>query len=401
MGGEARIPGPLGSAKQVPTDLGGIIGYLRNLAPKILGEAKSEAFEYAEHRVGDLGQIIKDIYGLEQLKPQADEEGNATDIVGEKLPGQRERDARKPASTPGPRLKNPSLKVRLQDAELSPDFSTLTLRGKAKATLEIPSPFPPQFDTPTEIGIEITSASVNASTLGFSGRATAYKVVRADFNLQLHYNSRQLLQAAIRLAKSKNVSEEDVAAMLDKISFDASAVVRAGIPISYVRLSASSLYPMKRPLLGATDELVPVQVAALPDRSVFIGGVQAVPKGVFFDTPVPALGVHYSRFGRRTGFSGTLAGLAKPDLDNLGQFQVFGFLDLHYAKRVSSAVDLNIGLTYTYSPSGSAGEVEPLQFEVLKARSRPGGARGRDNPGDPADRSGHNLMFSIKGTFGE
>ncbi len=41
--------------------------------------------------------------------------------------------------------------------------------------------------------------------------------------------------------------------------------------------------------------------------------------------------------------SATIAGLAKPDLDH-GQVQTFSYIDLHYAKRVSNAVDINIGI---------------------------------------------------------
>ncbi len=49
-----------------------------------------------------------------------------------------------------------------------------------------------------------------------------------------------------------------------------------------MKLSASPLLPMRRLVIGATDEPV----------------AQAAPKAVFFDVPVPALGLHYSKFDR-------------------------------------------------------------------------------------------------------
>src|SRR5262249_57675064 len=122
------------------------------------------------------------------------------------------------------------------------------------------------------------------------------------------------------------------------------------LPLSYLKLSASSILPLGRPLVGATDDLLPVQLATLPDREIFVGGLQVVPKGVFFDVPVPALGLHYSKYGRSQGFSGTLAGLAKPDMSNLGQVQAFGYVDLHYAKPVTIPVYINILIPYTLSP---------------------------------------------------
>ena len=91
--------------------------------------------------------------------------------------------------------------------------------------------------------------------------------------------------------------------------------------------------------------------------------------------------------------------LAKPDLDHIGQVQTFGFLDLRYAKRVSNAVDLDFGITYTVSPAGAAAPSDALQVQYLHARSKSWLGPSRDNEVPGADRSGHNFMFNIRGTF--
>src|SRR5206468_3997193 len=113
------------------------------------------------------------------------------------------------------------------------------------------------------------------------GSATAYRVFHADFNLQLHYDDRELVEALVRFGKKRKLTRAELEQLLSRMSFDATSTVKAGvIPISLIKMSASSLLPMRRPVLGATDDLLPVQVAALPDRELFVGGVQVVPKGV-------------------------------------------------------------------------------------------------------------------------
>jgi hypothetical protein len=394
---------------------GGVIGTLRNLTKfiKQLDDVTGVSLDYIRGGHSVL-RILDDIYRMPQ--PPKAEGGNATDLVGQQLPPGRERDARRPQPTvgggikrPGPqvviegdklRLKQPSgISVRLNEVRLLPDFKTLTLFGEAKATVEIPTEYPAKFDSPTEIALKITSTSVSPSQIGLMGRATIYKVLHGDFKLQLHFNDRQLVDAVVRFAKQRNLTRPQVEQLLQSVSFDASAVVKAGLPISYLKLSASSILPLRRPVIGATEELLPIQLSSLPDREMFIGGAQVVPKGVFFDVPVPALGVHYSKYSRRQGISGTVAGLAKPDLNHLGQVQTFGYVDLHYARRMTNTVDLDVGVTYTYSPSSAAGEAEALQVQHLHARSKSWMPQSRDNEPPGTDRSGHNFMFTLKGTF--
>jgi len=377
----------------------GIAGTLRDLEKvvKSIDDAAGVALDFVKGGQNVL-QILADIYRSTDVPASA--EGNATDLVGERLPPGRDRDSRRPQPRVGGGFKNPGLSLRLKDTKFLPDFKTLTLFGEAKATLEIPTEYPAAFDSPTEINFKLTSTSISTSQIGVVGVATMYKVLHGNFKIQLHYDDRQLIETIVRFAKERNLTQAEVEQLLQSMSFDASAVVKAGfLPLSFIKLSASSLLPMRRPLIGATDELLPVQLSSLPDREMFIGGAQVVPKGVFFDVPVPAVGLHYSRYGRGHGVSGTVAGLAKPDLDNLGQVQTFGFVDLHYAKRVSNAVDLDVGITYTYSPSSELGSAEELQVQYLHARSKPWLPQSRDNQPPGADRSGHNFMFSVKGTF--
>jgi hypothetical protein len=376
-----------------------IVGTLRNLHKVVesIGQAAGVALDFVKG-AQNVRQILDDIYRSPDVPTSTG--GNATESIGERLPPGRDRDSRRPQPTVGGGFKKPSLSLRLKDTKILPDFKTLTLYGEAKATVEIATEYPAKFDTPTEIALKVTSTSISPSQIGVTGSATLYKVLRGDFKLQLHYDHRQLINTVVRFAKNRNLTRGDVEQMLSSMSFDASAVAKVGfLPLSYLKLSASSLLPLRRPLIGATDELLPVQLSSLPDREMFVGGVQVVPKGVFFDVPVPALGFHYSKYGRSQGLSGTLAGLAKPDLDHLGQVQTFGYLDLHYAKRVSNAVDLDVGVTYTYSPSSAAGEAERLQVQYLHARSKSWMPQTRDNEAPGADRSGHNFMFSIRGTF--
>jgi hypothetical protein len=389
----------------------------------------------------DILHKLADIYDSSNWSTGPDSDGgNATDLVSDKLPPGRDRDARRPTTSTGGGLKKPGsggsgfndppaaprsptpplepqlvglspalrsrlfqegVTLRLKDMKLLPDFRTLTLFGEAEATLEVPTEYPATFDSPTDIRLKITSTSISTSQLGVVGGATAYKVFHADFNLQLHYDDRELIEALVRFGKKRKLTRAELEQLLRHMRFDATSTVKAGvIPISFIKMSASSLLPMRRPVLGATEDLLPVQVAALPDRELFVGGVQVVPKGVFFDTFVPALGLHYSKYGRQQGVSGTVAGLAKPDLDHLPDVQYFVYLDLHYAKRVSKAVDLNFGMTYTFSPSSAGGEPDPpLQLQYLHAQSKSWEPPSRDNQPDGADRSGHSFMFTIKGTF--
>lgn len=395
MGG--RVPGPVGMHMRQPDEGGDLIGTLRNLQKYVraIGSAATVALDFL--RGGEnVRRILNDIYG--SPGGSSEDPGNATDLVSDRLPPGR--DSRPPPMRTGGGIKNLSASIRLKDTKLLPDFRTLTLFGEAKATVEIPTEYPPDFDAPTEIALKVTSTSISPKQIGVVGRATMYKVFHGDIKLQLHYDSQQLIETIARFAKQRNLTRAEVEQLLRSISFDASTVLKAGLlPVSFIKVSAASLLPMRRPLIGATDELLPVQIASLPGREMFVGGAQVVPKGVFFDTFVPALGLHYSKYGRTQGVAGTIAGLAKPDLEHLGQVQAFGYVDLHYAKRVSDAVDLDVGITYTYSPSHAAGESEALQLQYLHARSKSWLPRSQDNdpPGD--DRSGHRFMFTLKGTF--
>jgi hypothetical protein len=396
MGG--CVPAPLGLHMREHKD-DGIAGTLRNVQKTIdsIGRAKSIELDFVNGGQNIL-KTLAEIYQSPST-PGVDD-SNATDLVSERLAPNVESAFRRPQPTIGGGIRNPSLKVCLKDVNLSPDFSTLTVAGEAKATIEIPTDFPAQFDTPTEIGVKITSASLSPSQIGVVGRLNMARVFHGDLKLQVHLDDRRLLEAVALFAKQRNLTRSQVEDVLRSMSFDASMFVKAGfLPISFIKLSATSLLPMHRPLIGATDDLLPAQIASMPNRELLIVGGQVVPKGVFFDTFVPGLGAHYSNFGTGQGISGTVAGLAKPDLDHIGQVQAFGYADLHYARRVSNTVDLDFGMTYTYSPTSTASQTDALQLQYLHARSKSWLPPSQDNQPPAVDHSGHSFMFTIKGTF--
>ena len=398
MGG--HIPGPLGLHMREHKD-DGIAGTLRNVQKVIesIGGAKSIELDFVKG-----GQnILKTLADIYQSPSTAGvDDSNATDLISERLAPNVESAFRRPQPTSGGGIRNPSVKIRLKDANLSPDFSTLTVTGEAKATVEIATNYPAEFDTPTEIGVKITSASLSPSQLGVVGRVNMARVFHGDLKLQVHLDDRRLLEAIALFARRRNLTRSQVEDVLRSMSFDASMFVKAGfLPISFMKLRAASLLPMHRPLIGATDDLLPAQIAAMPNRELLIVGGQVVPKGVFFDTFVPGLGAHYSNYGTSQGISGTIAGLAKPDLDHIGQVQAFGYADLHYARRASNTVDLDFGMTYTYSPTGTASQADALQLQYLHASSKSWLPPSQDNQPPAADHSGHSFMFTIKGTFDE
>jgi hypothetical protein len=76
------------------------------------------------------------------------------------------------------------------------------------------------------------------------GRARAYGIFRADFDLHLHYKPADLVKAVTAAAGKRKLTKSELSALLDKISFDASAVAKAGLPLSFVSISAGSLLPL-------------------------------------------------------------------------------------------------------------------------------------------------------------
>jgi hypothetical protein len=141
----------------------------------------------------------------------------------------------------------------------------------------------------------------------------------------------------------------------------------------------------------------------MPDSSLLTGPMIAIPKGVFFDTIAPALGVHYSKFGQRRGFSLTAGTVAKPNLDQLGKdwgklVSIFGYLDIYYVKRISDTFDLGLGLTWAWDPFSARSEPGPAHLHFLESKNKPWLPTSRENVPPSEDRSGHRLMFKIQGT---
>jgi len=151
-------------------------------------------------------------------------------------------------------------------------------------------------------------------------------------------------------------------------------------------------------VIGATDEMVPAQISALPDREITNLLLFEIPKGVLFDTPVPGLGAHYSKFGRKSGYSATIAGVATPNFQKFPQVNAYGYIDLSYSRRVSDSLDIKVGVTYTYSPKSDT-PPDPFALQYKHAEAMSWLPTSADNLNPDPDRSGHNFFFNISGTF--
>lgn len=404
-----RVPGPLGT--HVGGGLSDVIDTVTALLrdPRIVSmdePAESWTATVSLLDPARLSDALRDIYGSENWPSDdtAPGGGNIMDPPNARLPSaRRERDARRPTKP---------LAIRLTDPHWSIDTQGLRLTGQVSGTVVIPTPYGPDFDSPTPIKLTLTSAQLGAKDLTLGGSASAYKVIRADWKLQLHYDARALLEVATSAAKQHKIGKAALEQMLREVSFDASAVIKAGIPLSWVQVSASSLLPSRRPLLGALDRLLPVQIAAMPDsRLLMVGGV-LLPRGVVFDTIVPGIGLHFSQYGTRRGGSVTLGGVTYPRLTELGAvgvptskaalgrvFPIFGYVDLRYAQRISNTVDLGVGLTYAYSPSsGGPDEPDRQELHYLEAKYQPWLPASQENIAPAEATSKHRFMFRIEGT---
>ncbi|MBI4579590.1 MAG: hypothetical protein HY718_07810 [Planctomycetes bacterium] len=397
MGG-FRIPGPLGTWLQP--------GGSSLLSPSILNNPQLQPLKDKATSVWDrvvelvdpaeLKKMLKDIYDSRRWADanKEDKEGNLTDPKNARLPNTlRERDARRPTDTPTMRLKDP--KVSIENG---------ILNGTASFVLELPSPYSTTLDSPTLIKVQIKSPKVDQQRLSLDGRATAMgKLVRMNFNVQLHYDPRELVKALAALARDKQITQKELEQLLSKIRLDLSAFGWVTILPTWAWVSSSSLLPLKRPLLGAMDRLLPAELAALPDSSLLNVGTIAIPAGVFFDVPAPAAGIHWSRFGRSTGFALTGGVVVTPNIAQIGKnwgkaASVYGYADLYYVKRVSKTVDLGFGLTYAIDAFGERAEPSEAHLHYLEANHQPWLPSSRENVAPSDDRSGQRLMFMLKGT---
>ena len=342
-----------------------------------------------------LEEMLKDIYGSDRWADanKEDKEGNQQDPKNARLPNtMREKDARRPTEKPTLRLTNPMV-----------SFKDGILHGTASFVLELPTSYPRTFDSPTPIRVKITSARVDRHN-SFKGRATAMgKLVRVNFEVKLHFDPQDVVKAAVDSYKNKKIEKETLKELLSKIQIDVSAMGWITILPTWVWISASSLLPQDRPLLGTKDRLLPIQLGALPNSSFVNVGTIAIPSGVFFDTPAPAAGAHWSTFGRKSGFSLTGGVVGKPNLDQIGKdwgrlFSVYGYADLYYVKRVTHTVDLGFGLTYAIDVFGEKAPPTPAHLHYLESKYQPWLPTSRENVAPADDRSGQRLMFRVKGT---
>lgn len=106
-------------------------------------------------------------------------------------------------------------------------------------------------------------------TTPLHGKATAFgKIVRVHFKkVALQYEPRDVVQAAVAIAREKEIKKETLKELLSKIRIDVSAFGWIAILPTWVRFNASSLLPLDRPLLGTKDRLLPIQLGAMPNSS--------------------------------------------------------------------------------------------------------------------------------------
>jgi hypothetical protein len=279
MGGLGRVPGPTGGG--VPSPVSKLLGFLSNLdvtvdckEPNDPAHSKDskDSSVLVSHIKSEVLDVMNRIYypgGGGDFLPG---EASIRDPTPAALPIFREGDSRRDVKTPGVSLTSKCFKMKPQDFKWSKDAQTLDISADGRATLEIPTPFPRTFDTPTDIPIRLTLTQLGAKDLSVSGYAKAYKVVTARYKLTLHWDPRLLLRKLVQMAKDQNVKQADVEEMLSHMSFDFSSTIKAGrLPLAVIKMAASSLLPLKHPLIGSTDDLIPVQVAALPDHRLFMG----------------------------------------------------------------------------------------------------------------------------------
>lgn len=397
--GAFRIPGPLGTTFN--------LGNPKLKKPAILDDPKLEPLKQKAEEAWDqvvrfvdrarLKAMLNEIYGSERWADanKEDKGGKLSDPMNARLPHTtREQDARRPTEKPTLRLKDPDL-----------SFKDGILHGTASFVLEIPTPYPEKFDSPTSIRVEIKSPKVGLDKLSVKSRVTVLGgLVRVNFNkIELHYDPRAVVKAAVAIARDRGIKKETLEELLSEVRIDVSAFGWVAILPTWVWLSASSALPLDRPLLGTKDRLLPVQFGALPDSSFVNVGTIAVPSGVFFDTPAPAAGAHWSKFGRDQGFSLTASVIGTPNLDQIAKdwsraASVYGYADLYYVKRVSDTVDLGVGLTYAIDVFGERAAPTPAHLHYLESKYKPWLPPSQENVPPAEDRSGQRLMFRLKGT---
>ncbi len=393
-------PGPLGRVVPSATMGGDLCGVL--LHPIAVVEDTGKPLDFKVRWGDNVGSRVLQL--LQEMFPSGGAAGNQSDNTDGTNPGPTTfpgaREASTKPSTPGALLTTPGVCLRLGDVRFDPDHDAVTLKGSATATVEIPTPLPPAYDTPTDIPIYITSTTLSTSRLDLTGYASAYKVFRADFDLHLHYDPEEVLRRAAQLLINKNLNRAEMEDLLSHISVDASAFLHLGaLPIASVKLSARSLVPLRHPLIGATDDLVPVQVAELAYHDLTMIGGQVIPGGVFSQLPYPGGGLHISRFKPDHGFSGTAAGLFLPNVtDPLSQPTVAGYLDVGYSKRVNDSLDVKVGVTYAYFWA-SPPETYSLSAAYILAGFKSWLPASEENPAPDMNVGGSNLMFMIHGQF--
>jgi hypothetical protein len=401
--GAYKIPGTLSKSLNLGNHTLTMPSILKN--PKLLplGRDAQRTWDRLVQFVEEakLKSLISEIYDSEQWADanQEDKESNRTDPKNARLPHtQRERESRRPTD---------KLTLRLvPDPGMS--FKDLLLTGTGSFALELPTPYPAKFDSPTPIRVQIKGKKVRLSPVTVEGRATAYRLpivgplAKADFKLQLHYDPKDIVKAAAAIARKNGIDKKTLEELLSEIRIDVSAMGWITIFPIKAWFSAGSLLPLQRPLLGASSRPLPSLLSALPDSSFRSLGAFSVPSGVFFDVPAPGLGAHWSKFGRKSGFSLTTGFLGIPDINQFGDdwsraLSLYGYADLYYVKRLSKTIDLGIGFTYAIDFFSDRAEPTPAFLHYQESKFLPG-PESRENVKPVEDRSGQKFMFKLEFT---
>jgi hypothetical protein len=392
-----RVPGPTGA--DIPAPIRKILGFLRDLTTEVdVSQAIDLVFDLKDSRQ-KIKNVLREFFPTEGGGSFQPGEASNRDPTPATLPIFREGDSRRDIKNPGTSLTTLGFRLEIKDIQLTDPLKSPDVFANGTATIHIPTD-QPNYDTPTDIPIYIQLDRLDRRELDLSGYARAFQVVRAEYKLKIRYDSALLFKRVIQIGKKMNISRSDLEQLASTMSLDLTSTLRLGpLPLSLIKLSADSLVPLKHPLIGATDDIIPVQAAALSNHTFKMGGMLLIPKGVFFDFNAPGLGYHGSWFRGGQGLSFTAAGLAIPNLSDIGDPSLYGYLDVGYSRRVTDSLDLKVGVTATVSPFAAPGAPDPLQLQYLQAASKSWLPTSEENMPPGQDPTKYNVMFSVKGVF--
>jgi hypothetical protein len=311
-------------------------------------------------------------------------------------------------------------------------FNPRTGQISGRATLTVPTGYPPAISADTEFPLEFHSTD-----LGQIAGELRYGPLHLDFSVQLHYDTARLeaavrpsfapaggfagfwsrLQSILRatvpgadlsgmadslqlllrsvisgtldaeqfaartielIAQSipSGVSTESLRTALTQLAneithpgFTARGRLRLGpVPLSTFSIEAPTTVPLSVPVYGAATPF-PSTISA--------GGVVLAPPGSITDIAVPAFGYSRSSFGATSGTSITAALLPtlSPSAISSGQplirqFPVYAYAEVSHVRRVASGLDLGVRATLQISTPDLAGPLPQSTDPVERFRQQ-------------------------------